>query len=211
MSIITDFEFKVSKQQVIRTVQSYSSMFNEEQIIQTYDSLLPVLECSVNPAGMFKLLPKDPEFDADVLKNYEYIAHCAITIGNDNIDDINAFMAEGAYLEAIILDAMSTSLLFNLSSQLFAKVNQEARSMGMGMSCRIAPGDGLLEMEYQKHILNKLKDENQCGITINQDMALFPLKSMCYLYGASKSVEFNHKDHDCSKCNNVDCNMRFSN
>lgn len=211
MDVILDFEFKLDKVIVMNTLKSYCEFIADEEINSMYDDLLPVLYESTEPAAVFNIEEKDEDFSFDVIHDCKYIAYCIVTIGDTVTEKVNGFFSYGRMKEGMVLDAMATSYLFELSSQLFKKIYEKANTLGLGLSCRIAPGDGEIPLWYQKNILDKLDAENFLGITMVDDCMLSSVRSMAYIYGADKKRESNKKDHDCSKCNNRDyCSMRKS-
>lgn len=209
MEVILDFDFRLDKNIVINTLKSYCEFITDEQIDSMYDTLLPILYESVQPVAVFTIDEKEENFQFDVIQDCKYIVYCIITIGDKSTEKVNELFSYGRMKEAMILDSMATSYLFEISSQLFNYIYSKANEFGMGLSCRIAPGDGELPLWYQKNILDKLDGENFLGIHMVDDCMLSSLRSMAYIYGADKKREFSKKDHDCSKCNNKDyCSMK---
>jgi hypothetical protein len=209
VEIVLDFNFKLNKNIVINTLKSYCEFITDEEISSMYEKLLPILYDSVQPAGVFTITEKDKDFTFDVIEDCNYIAYCVITMGDKCTEEVNKLFNVGNMKEAMVLDAMATSYLFEISSQLFNHVFNKCNELGMGLSCRIAPGDGEIPLWYQKNILDKLDAGNFLGIYMVDDCMLSSLRSMAYIYGADKKREFNKKDHDCSKCNNRDyCSMK---
>lgn len=209
MEIVLDFDFKLDKGIVINTLKSYCEFITDEEISSMYEKLLPILYSSVQPTGVFTIAEKDEDFTFDVIQDCNHIVYCVITMGDACTDEVNKLFNLGNMKDAMVLDAMATSYLFEISSQLFNHVLNKCNELGMGLSCRIAPGDGEIPLWYQKNILDKLDAGNFLGIHMVDDCMLSSLRSMAYIYGADKKREFNKKDHDCSKCNNRDyCSMR---
>lgn len=209
MEIVLDFDFKLDKNIVINTLKSYCEFITDEEISSMYESLLPILYESVQPVGVFTIDEKDEDFTFDVIKDCNYLVYCVITMGDKCTEEVNKLFSYGRMKDAMVLDAMATSYLFQISSQLFNHIYKKTNELGMGLSCRIAPGDGEIPLWYQKNILDKLDAPNFLGIYMVDDCMLSSLRSMAYVYGADKEREFSKKDHDCSKCNNRDyCSMR---
>lgn len=209
MEIVLDFDFKLDKNIVINTLKSYCEFITDEEISSMYESLLPILYESVQPVGVFTIDEKDEDFTFDVIKDCNHLVYCVITMGDKCTEEVNKLFSYGRMKDAMVLDAMATSYLFQISSQLFNHIYKKTNELGMGLSCRIAPGDGEIPLWYQKNILDKLDAPNFLGIYMVDDCMLSSLRSMAYVYGADKEREFSKKDHDCSKCNNKDyCSMR---
>ncbi|MDW8799763.1 5-methyltetrahydrofolate--homocysteine methyltransferase [Clostridium sp. A1-XYC3] len=209
MDVILDFQFKLDKGIVINTLKSYCEFITDEEIDSMYNNLLPVLYDSVQPAAIFTIEQKGEDFKFDVIQDCKHIVYCVITMGDKVTEQVNQLFSYGRMKDGMVLDAMATSYLFELSYQLFKEIYEKCNKLGLGLSCRIAPGDGEIPLWYQKNILGKLDAENFLGITMVDDCMLSSVRSMAYIYGADEKRESNKKDHDCSKCNNRDyCSMK---
>lgn len=208
MTVISDFNVNLNKSQVINIVKSYFPYATEEELSCTFDNLLPSLEKNIQPIGVYKLEEKKHSINIDILKDYDYLVYCLITIGDDSTQITDALFAEGKFNEAILFDAMASSYLFQASSQLFNYIYADAKNLNLGLSCKIAPGDGEIDVLYQKEIVKKLENKNLHHIGLMNDFLLYPSKSMSYLYGADKKIAFNTKDHSCSNCNNKFCQIK---
>lgn len=211
MDVILDFEFKLDKTQVITTLKSYCETISDDEINNLYDKLLPILYECVQPSAIFTIEEKDTDVTFDVIKNYTHIVYCIVTIGDKSTEKVNEFFSYANMKEGMVLDAMATSYLFEMSSQVFTHIYRKSEELKMGLSCRIAPGDGEIPLWYQKNILDKLDAENFLGIHMIDDCMLSSLRSMAYIYGASESKSLNKKDHDCERCPNKNqCSMKKS-
>jgi hypothetical protein len=108
----------------------------------------------------------------------------------------------------VLLDAMSSEMLFELSNQFYINIKREADKTGLGLTCKLSPGDGEIPITYQQDIFEKFDKNLIPEMYIFQGCLLYPVKSMSYLYGAGKGIISRHKDHCCSECLNKYCKMR---
>jgi len=209
MNFLYNFKFQLNKDKVISSVQSYCQTPPYEELDKMYDNLLPLLrECS-KPVGIFKIDEKPKNLKLEILENCRYIVHCAVTIGQEPVNKVDSLFNEGKFFQAILLDTMASSYLFNISSQLFHKICEKSHYINLGLTRKIAPGDGEIELEYQQKIINKLNNNELYDIRIVNKGMLYPSKSMSYIYGADESLLFNQqKDHCCENCYNLLCSMR---
>lgn len=209
MEIISNFKFKLNKNQVLNTLKLHYDSIEDEKANSLYENLLPILYANVNPAAIFEIARKDQDFSLNILKEYNYLVYSILTIGKDINLRIDDFFSHNNIVEGILLDSMSTSYLFQISSELFKDINEKCTKSGLGLSCRISPGDGELPISYQKNIADKLNSKKTIGIYVSDDYLLFPSKSMSYIYGADKSKNLNTIDHNCTKCSHKNrCSMR---
>jgi hypothetical protein len=202
MDVILDFNFKLDKNLVSKTLKSYFELITDEEINNIYDKLFPALHKLVEPVGIFKIDKKTENLTFDVLRDCNYIVYCIITIGDKCTEKLSELFLYGQLKEAMVLDAMATSYLFEISSQLFSHICNKASKLNLGLSHRIAPGDGEIPLSYQKNILDKLEAGNFLGIHILDNYMLSSEKSMAYIYGADIKLKLSKVDHNCSNCPN---------
>lgn len=209
MEIVLDFNFKLDKKIVINTLKSYCEGITNEEISSIYETLLPVLYEHVQPAGIFSIDIKDKSFIFDVINDFDHIVYCVVTIGDKITEKVNEFFSYANMKEGMVLDAMATSYLFEISTQLFHHIYEKVKLLGLGLSHRIAPGDGEIPLRYQKNILDALDSKNFLGIYVNEDFMLTSLRSLAYIYGADEHKPLSDVDHDCSRCSNKGfCSMK---
>lgn len=209
MNIISDFKFQLNKDRIISSVQSYCQTPPYEELANIYDDLIPLLREHSKPVGLFKIEEKPDQLKLDLLNDYKYVVYCAVTIGQNSTEKVEILFKEGKFFEAILFDAMASFYLFDISSQLFRKICEKSHNVNLGLTSKIAPGDGELELEYQKEIVSKLADEELHDISVINNCMLYPSKSMSYIYGADEKIAFNqYKDHCCETCYNTFCKMR---
>lgn len=192
--------------QITRSLENYGEILNHKEIDSIYQSLLPILYEAVQPTGIFSIDMDNTE----VFKGkYKYIIPCIITTGAAVDKKIENYFSDCRTWKGLVLDAMCTSYLFEISSQMFDHIYELTSRMGLGLSCRISPGDGNLPLEYQKYILSRLHDSSISDIHITESYALTLIHSMTYIYGASSNIKLNKIDHDCKNCSNGKfCTMR---
>jgi hypothetical protein len=209
MEVVLDFNFKLDKKIVINTLKSYCETITDEEISSIYETLLPVLYEFVQPTGIFNIDIKDKDFTFDVINDFDHIVYCIVTIGDKITEKVNEFFSYAKMKEGMVLDAMATSYLFEISSQLFDHIYKKVKILGLGLSHRIAPGDGEIPLWYQKNILDALDSKNFLGIYVNEDFMLTSLRSLAYIYGADEHKPLSDVDHDCSRCSNKGfCSMK---
>lgn len=209
MNIISDFKFQLNKNIIISSVQSYCQSPPYEELSKIYDNILPLVREHSKPLGLFKIERKPNQLKVDLLKDCKFVVYCAVTIGQGSVDKVDSLFEEGKFYEAILFDAIASSFLFDVSCQLFTRMCEKYNGMNLGLTNKIAPGDGEIELEYQKEIVSKLKSTNSNDISIVNNCMLYPAKSMSYIYGADESIAINqYNDHSCSTCSNKLCKMR---
>ena len=79
MNIVSDFNFKLNKDRIINSVQSYCQSPPYEELSKIYDNLLPSVREYSKPLGLFKIEKKPTQLKLDLLTNCQ---HCSILCCN---------------------------------------------------------------------------------------------------------------------------------
>ncbi|EYE87400.1 hypothetical protein Q428_13500 [Fervidicella metallireducens AeB] len=108
----------------------------------------------------------------------------------------------------MILDALASDVLFNISDEFYLQLSSILIKKKLGLTCRIAPGDGILPLEFQKFIVDSVNEAKKEGITIEEGFVVKPQKSLTYLYGAGRNIISKGIEHTCITCTNEFCSMR---
>lgn len=206
MNVISDFNFELNKDKIISSVQSYCQSPPYEALSKIYDNILPLVKKSSEPLALFKLEKKSDELNLMSLKDCKFVVYCAVTIGQNSVDKVDSLFKDGKFYEAILFDAIASHFLFDISDQLFTKICRKYNDINLGLTNKIVPGDGNIDLEYQREIISRLENNS---ISIVNKYMLYPSKSMSYIYGADEKIEYNqYKDHSCVTCTNIFCTMK---
>lgn len=206
IKIVKNFKFKLNRNQIIKSLRSYGEILDENELTLFYNSMLPILYQLVQPVAIFDICANEISIYND---KYQYIVPCIITAGTDVDKKIGNYFSDNRPKEGLVLDAMCTSYLFEISSQLFNHIYENTTKMNLGLSCRISPGDDKLPLKYQKNILDRLNIDNILDLNITENYMLTSMHSMTYIYGADKNIKLNKFDHNCVNCKNKEfCTMR---
>lgn len=209
MEVIRDFNIIADKESILRAVSSYYDL-SDINLDKTYFDLNELAQKAVKPLGVFEI-DKMPAFiNSSLLKSCENIIYSVFTIGDEITDETDKLFAANEFEKGLILDAISTSILFNISKQLYDRIFEFCSSRKLGLTCRIAPGDGEIDISFQKDIVLKLSNNNDVKFGLVNDYIVKPFKSLTYVFGADSSIKINKKDHSCHTCGNLNCFMRNS-
>lgn len=128
------------------------------------------------------------------------------TLGSKISNYIAGLFDAGEYLKGTLADAMADSCLFAAEEEWKKILRLECGKRKQGIAKRMeAPRD--FPMEYQKRIWELLKGERM-GVTLTSGFMFSPVKTCCFLFLLSKDCGEKHLDHDCSRCENVDCVLK---
>lgn len=208
MGKIDDFNIKSDKKLVLDNVDSYFKIQDRENAEAIYDKLLALMKNIIKPLGLYRFIPIGSFNRINELKDSDFLVLCIVTIGNDITRKINDFFDKNLFLEGLIFDALASDVLFNISDEFYLKLSSLLEKKKYGLTCRIAPGDGILPLEAQKFIVDSVYEARREGITMEEGFVVKPQKSLTYLYGAGKNVEPKGIEHTCITCTNEFCSMR---
>jgi hypothetical protein len=210
MEIVRDFNIIVDKEKVLKAVSSYYDVSGNNLLDNIFSDLEQLALKVIKPLGAFKIeeMPKDTP--SSLVEKCKYIVYCIFTIG-DEVSELNdKLFLNNEFDRAIILDAISTSILFNLSKQLYNRIFEYTSKRNLGLTCRIAPGDGEIDIDYQRQIVLQFQDFEDFNFEIVNDYLVKPYKSLTYIFGADRAIKINKHDHRCDDCYNHNCFMRDS-
>lgn len=210
MECINNFEIIADKTNVLKAISSYYKFSNDLDIDFAYYELEQLAKSIVTPLGLFILDKMPGNINSNLLKSCESIVYCIFTIGDDITNAVDSLFLENEFEKALILDAISTSILFNISKQFYDKVFEYTSKRNLGLTCRIAPGDGEIDIAYQKDIVMKFEENKFQKFSLINDYLVKPYKSLSYVFGADGNIKANKEDHKCDTCNNMYCFMRDS-
>jgi hypothetical protein len=208
MNIYSSFEYKIDKNRVINSVSTFFNLPPSEVVDKKFEKLNKELKKLVDAKGIFRFDIKPLGYEFQVIEESDHIFFCAITLGDDSTRRVDELFNRGEFVDAILLDSMANTLLFEYTRQLYYKILVKAREKRVGLTCRVSPGDGEIPIEYQRDILTRIGDTKSHGIYIDKGFLLSPQKSMTFVYGAGKNIKLVIRDHECLRCSNLGCNMR---
>ena len=200
------------KEKILAALQCGKTSPAWQEIDQLVDTYMSRMENLVDPIGWFVCVPVReffPETVPAMFREYSSVCLCLLSLGSKIDSEIQRQFNKDRYLEAVVLDAVSTQMLFKLSEEMYAEIVKHANASGLGLTCRLTPGETVgLELEHQIEIVNFARNAGFFGVALTEAAMLSPVKSLAFLYGADNSLTTNGKDHDCSLCGRTDCMMR---
>lgn len=114
-----DFKYSLDKNNIINIVDSYYKIKDMNTAFEIFNKLEDILKDNIEPVGLYKIDKKPKEYDFEFLKKCKNIIFCIITLGDKITNKVQELFSSGKFLEGLILDAMSSSLLFEYNSQMY--------------------------------------------------------------------------------------------
>lgn len=139
------------------------------------------------------------------LKHARYVMVSAYTIGG-NLDAKSSYASSiGHMLEAYLIDMIGLTALEKTGDFIKQTAEDQARSMGWGVSHFVTPGlvNGWDLGELSK--LCSLLPIEDINMAIENNMVLFPLKSICALIGIGPGYKSYRVGHTCKVCSKREC------
>lgn len=202
MKIVSDFNFNLDKERVFKAIDCYKNSTIYDDVCIIYDELNAGLKNLVKPKGFYRIVKNNED------EKCSHTVYCLLTLGNEISEVIKGKFEQNEYLKAYLLDNMTDLLLFELSNQFYKHIKDSADKIEIGLSSRYSPGEKDIPLEYSQDLLRHLDLPLDYNIKLTSGFMINPPKSMLYYYKADKTITSNMIDHDCTKCNNVNCKMR---
>lgn len=207
MEILKSFDMNLDKKHILEVLEAYLPSSGEDRD-EIYDRLINELNDYIEPIGFFKMIEKPKEYDFESFKECRCIAPCLITLGSKITDRIDTLFGENRFVDAVMLDVMASTLLFDFNSQMYEYIFNYFYDLGFGITCRVAPGDGEIPIEYQADIIDRLDVGKKHSIYTVKGYAVHPPKSLTYVHGVDEKLEKIKRRHSCKVCPNVNCTIR---
>ncbi len=139
---------------------------------------------------------------AKLLKESNEAVLFGATIGHD-IDRLIKRYSHISPVKALTFNAIGTEVLECFCDELCNFVKEK---MNTNITPRFSPGYGDLSIEIQKDISKVLELSKNIGITLTQNLAMVPSKSVTAIFGTICG-EYDKKNK-CSECNMQECKFK---
>lgn len=131
----------------------------------------------------------------------------------DDIGDFSREMMDGGnYLKGYLLYEAANHALFEASENFSRFVRQEELKNGRKLGRRYFAGDGIIDLDIQREVLEILKKQEDVDVYINERDVLFPERSLLYVFAAEEAEDGCCIEHDeeneCVRCKNNNCQYR---
>lgn len=206
--LLTDFKLNVNQQKVYDVVGTYYYIPQEFRTDSSFERIYERTKSIISPKGVFMRKMRQKQYGLDTVDSCSHIYYCMVTLGQTVTEEVDWLFTQDRFPEALIIDEISNEILFDMSSQLYSGIIDNARKEGLGLTCRLSPGDGELPITFQKDIFEGFDRDEIPGMYIFQGCMIHPVKSMAYIYGADGSIISRNEEHVCRECPNIYCKRR---
>ena len=197
------------KQRILASLQCGETSPAFQEIDEIIELAMAGMEETAKPIAWFRRIPQSSFVNLPQLRDCSALYLCLVSLGKGVDQEIRELFLADRYLEGMVLDATATQMLFRLSEELYVQVVADAATEGFGLTCRLTPGETEgVDLKNQAEIVRMAVADGYSEIKLTNGLMLDPVKSLAYIYGAAVGLPMNGKDHDCSLCGKIDCQMR---
>lgn len=194
MEIYHNLNIKINKNTVVERVEGNRSECLKEEVGSSVERLLPMFYQWIVPECRIEIERK------------EKTAYVLLSLGQQISEKIEEEMNAGNVMDALLLDAMADTYLFQMDSVLNDIARENFAEKKLGVQRRLEPG-AELPIKEQLTILQKVKKDEDY-IEITKGYMFYPIKTLGYILELTEDKETFQMQHDCRKCNNLQCKMR---
>lgn len=142
------------------------------------------------------------------LKNSETIAFLISSLGKEIEEWSKNFMNNGEMLKGYLIDKVASELVEQLADKTELLLEDELKEIELLATNRYSPGYCGWSVADQQNLFSLLPDKF-CGVSVNSDSMMMPIKSVSAVIGVGKSVV--KKNYECSICDIDFCYKRERN
>lgn len=142
------------------------------------------------------------------LKNSETIAFLISSIGDDIANWSKHFMDNSEMLKGYLIDKIASELVEQLADKTELLLENELGQIELYATNRYSPGYCGWSVADQQNLFSLLPSKF-CGVSVNDNSMMKPIKSVSAVIGVGKSVE--KKNYECSICEIDFCYKRERN
>lgn len=187
-------QIQLNKENIIERLEGNKTPMLKLDLGNQYEQLLP---------NFYQWIA--PEFRIQIEKE-EKKAYVLFSLGSRISEKIEEEMKQGNVMNALLLDAMADTYLFQMDAQAAELTKETFAELNLGVKQRLNPG-AEIPIEQQEKILEKT-EKPQDFIHLTKGYVLEPVKTYGYILQLTENKEIFKMQHDCSKCNNLQCKMR---
>ncbi|NLZ72226.1 MAG: hypothetical protein GX905_00085, partial [Bacteroidales bacterium] len=117
MKILSDFNLKMDKDRILKTIQCSKDSPVYEEVSESYDQLKLQVESLVEPRAMIFFDENKEQKAHPSLEYCKYIVYVLMTLGEKISNKSGSLFAANDYLGGVLVDAMGDALLFQLGEE----------------------------------------------------------------------------------------------
>ena len=229
-SIIKEFEFNyetcIISENKIMELLGYDADTVPEPVLETIIFILNEIPNKVILQSGYKIFnPRKVKFSSDnftidnktfncgkiiysSLKNSETIAFLISSIGEEIENWAKQFINNNEMLKGYLIDKVASELVEQIADKTESLIENELGNIGLKATNRYSPGYCGWSVADQQNLFS-LIPERFCGVLLNDNSMMIPIKSVSAVIGVGKNVE--KMNYECSICEIDFCYKRERN
>ncbi len=202
------FHIKCNQQNIFRRLFGKNMTNSKDMFFQIYqeieeDVLTRIQAKAVITFGGMPGAYREENKDAEVL-------FVIFTLGKSITTYIENLFDNGNYVKGLLADAMADDYLYQMDEVLKTEIKKVCYKRKVHIINRLeAPTD--ISIEIQKTAYYACKAKTYLDLEINDSFMFDPIKTLCIVFEVMEGEGIFRLNHDCRKCDRVDCNTRNTN
>ncbi len=206
----------------IYRAMGYGDVTPDENVCSVVERLCKEAHAVVKPSFHYELFPCAVEAEAislgdvrldvgrtiaSLLRRSESAVLFVATVGDEFQQWLDGVNNSGEILDMFVADAIGSALVESVGDYMERVLDGELESERATLkhTNRFSPGYCGWNIEQQKILFAQLP-EGVCGVELNANSLMYPIKSISGVIGVGESVST--KMYGCSICKRIDCYMR---
>lgn len=229
-SVLKEFKFNyescsISENHIVELL-GYDADTIPEPVIETIEFILNELPDKVRLQSGYKIFnPRKVKLNFDKfiidnrtfrcgkiifssLKNSETIAFLISSLGKEIEEWSKDFMDNNEMLKGYLIDKIASELVEQLADKTEVLLGDELKEIELKATNRYSPGYCGWSVSDQQNLFSLLPT-GFCGVSVNENSMMIPIKSVSAVIGVGKNVE--KKNYQCSICDIDFCYKRERN
>ena len=203
--IDTDYTF--SKEKIYKQLHLKNSRA-EKRIDDVFPELVRQTKEHLDITACCSVLENTEQLSLPGTDGCRYVVLCCCSCSQTINDFVNQLMEQNRLIDSYLVDHLATEIFFNASSQMTGFIEDELAKKSLHLTRRFSPGEGNIDLNIQKTVLDTLQKERDLGIRLSEYLMLTPVKTMLYYFGADSVITPHSTEHDCKNCSSVNCPYR---
>ena len=175
---------------------------------------LPVAESVCTPTENSTIVTAEDCSDricelVDSETDFDAVAFILVSLGQGLEKKVSSILSNGHTVEALVLDAIGTVMLFNMAAELIERVYEEGTDCGLYPLMRIEPGQRNIPLALHRDILENLPAVKEI-VSLSDSLMLNPKKSLSTVLLLSRQKNEEFSDKGCEGCAMENCQFRKS-
>ena len=199
-------EIILDKARILKALDCDPSRPIYQEMSELFEGFKEEVIGAIKPKVVFKISDVTPvSRQREEFTDAQIVIHSTATLGEGISKLIASRYAEDEYLEAMLIDAMGTNILFNINDAFYGFIYEYAEEKALGVKI-FSPGERHFPMSYQKDVEEILGEANEVRVT--EGYLLEPIKSGSVIYALKEGITRPRRAHDCKVCGDVTCKWR---